>query len=353
MLAQEFLRRGHKVAVVTWNNKETDFYRLPMGATRFNVPLTENTLFVKWYDIMGNCRRLLAIRRAIRATEPEIVISFQDGTNELLMLSSFGQKFPKLLSCQIDIAQHAHFNARWERLRTILYRWADRVVFLDKDQAERASRCFPGWKCDGIPNPLPETDTIPDADAKKIIKELNRFPIRVAAMGRLAQQKGFDLLLEAFKKIIRDCPDVGLVILGEGPLRSQLENQRSQLGLQKQVLMPGRMKKPHAVIASCDIFIFCSRYEGQGLALLEAMACGVPAVSYDCPSGPSHIIRDNVDGILLPPEDIDALSDAVVTLLHDKEKRQALGAAARGVRNRYSAAEICSQWESLFQEVKS
>ncbi len=98
--------------------------------------------------------------------------------------------------------------------------------------------------------------------------------------------------------------------------------------------------------------VFSSRDEGQGLALVEAMACGVPAVSFDCPPGPAYIIQDQIDGILVPPEDVDSLAEAVIMLLNDNKKRLEFALAAKKARNRFSTGRICSQWENLFLPVK-
>jgi glycosyltransferase involved in cell wall biosynthesis len=348
VLAEEFARRDHEVTIVTWSGEEPDSYAVPMGVERVRAGLSERNASVRWHDVIGNISRVLGIRRAVQKTQPDVVISFQDGTNELFLISSIGEGYKKLVSCQNDLTRHPHYNPRWETLRRYVYRLADRIVFLDRTQAEHAERHFAGWKCDGIPNPVPEIDVTPDAEAGEVLEKLSRFPIRLVAMGRLAHQKGFDLLLDAFKIVRREFPEAGLVILGEGHLRAELEEQRSRLGLEEGVLMPGRLSKPHAVIAQCDVFIFSSRYEGQGLALVEAMACGVPAVSFDCPSGPGLIINNNVDGLLVPPEDVRALSSAVIKLLSDESKREALRLAAKNVRERYSATKVCSMWESLF-----
>ncbi len=353
VLAEGFQNRGHDVTVLTWINQEADFYTVPASVKHVRAEIPENVVSTRWFDVVGLIRRLLALRKSIKRTQPDVVISFLDGNNEMFLLASIAEKYKKILSCQIDIERHEHFNPRWERLRKILYRWADKIVFLDSKQAVRASRKSPAWKCVGIPNPVVDINTVPDTQANEIINKLEKFPVRLVAMGRLANQKGFDLLLEAFKKVNQRFPQAGLVILGEGPLRDDLQDQIKLLDLTDHVLMPGQTQNPHAVIAACDIFVFSSRYEGQGLALVEAMACGVPAVSFDCPSGPAYIIQDQIDGILVPPEDVDFLAAAVIMLLNDKKKRLEFALAAKKARDRFSTGRICSQWENLFYQSKS
>lgn len=349
VLAEGLHKRGHEVTVLTWINDEPDFYLVPEGVEHVRAVIPGSIVSTRWYNVVGFIRRLFALRKSIKSTQPEVVISFLDGNNELFLLASIKERYRKILSCQIDIAEHDHFNLRWDRLREFIYKWADRIVFLDSEQAERAHEQHPTWSCVGIPNPVVDINTIPDIQAKEIIGILEKFPVRLAAMGRLANQKGFDLLLEAFKKVVQHFPEAGLVILGEGPLRDDLQAQIKVLNLTDHVLMPGQMHNPHAVIAACDLFVFSSRYEGQGLALVEAMACGVPAVSFDCPSGPSYIIQDNVDGILVPPGDTGALAEAVAMLLNDEKRRLEFAVEAKRVRDRFSTGKICSQWERLFR----
>lgn len=351
-LAEGFKQRGHDVAIVSWNNLVSDFYEVPEGVDRFRIELTPSQVSVRWYDLVGNLRRFRAIRHAIGKTNPDIVISFQDGANELFLLSSVGTSYLKLLSCQNDIRKLSHFNSRWDLLRKFIYRWSDQIIFLDKDQARRAEKQFKGWKCDGIPNPVSGIDLVPDSASAVIINQIKKFPLRVAAMGRLVHQKGFDLLLEAFAGVLRVVPEAGLVILGEGELRPELEKQCALLGIKNSVLMPGLSAKPHSIIAACDLFAFSSRYEGQGLALVEAMVCNVVPVSFDCPSGPSLIIRHEVDGLLISPEDVNAFKDGLIMLLLNESKRKMMADKASEVGKRYSIKTVCDEWEKVFDRLQ-
>jgi glycosyltransferase involved in cell wall biosynthesis len=351
-LAEVFQQAGHDVSIVIWNRTVDEFYNAPRGVSKHYLDLPEDKIFVRWFDIFGNIRRLRAIRKAIRSTRPEVVISFQDGTNELFILSTVGTDYVKLLSSQNDLMKKSHINSRWDMMRRLLYRFADKIVFLDKDQAKRAETMFPGWKCDGIPNPVSKVELEVDEQSSYVIRDLQKHPLNIIAMGRMVPQKGFDLLLKAFAMVVKSVPDCGLVILGEGELREDLVELSKTLKIEDHLMMPGILPKPHSVIAHCDIFAFSSRFEGQGLALVEAMACGTPPVSYDCPSGPGLIIRDRVDGVLVKPEDIPGFAEALVSLLLDDQKRKSMGEKAREVVTRYDPGEICKRWESLVRELR-
>lgn len=148
---------------------------------------------------------------------------------------------------------------------------------------------------------------------------------RVLSVGRLMGQKNQSLLLEAFSRVIRKI-DARLVILGEGPLRGTLERKVAELELERAVKLPGFMTNPAPAYTSADLFVLCSDYEGFGNVIVEALACGVPVVSTDCPSGPREILRDGEFGALVPCGDPDALADAILQALasdHDTGKLKA------------------------------
>lgn len=352
VLATVFAARGHDVTVITWNAFESDFYRLPDTVRRLRVPLNENLKSVKWYDVLGNLRRFLVIRRTIQRTAPDVGISVLDGSNELFLSSTLGMKFTKLISSQNNLSRRGHYNKRWDILRRFVYRLADSVVLPDVDSAEQTQQQYPGWRCGSIPNALTGIDTTPDDRAASIIRTMARFPLTIVAMGRLVRQKGFDLLLHAFQSVSEQVEGVGLVILGEGPLRHELEVQCRNLKLEDRVFFPGTVEKPHSVIAQCSLFVFSSRYEGQGMALAEAMACGVAVVSFDCPYGPRAMIEPIEGGVLVPPEDVNALSSTIVELLKDNKGRKMYGSNARQISEQLSSERIAGQWEQLIESCR-
>ncbi|WP_432562303.1 glycosyltransferase [Kineococcus sp. SYSU DK003] len=155
--------------------------------------------------------------------------------------------------------------------------------------------------------------------------------LRLVAAGRLAEQKGFDVLLDALARVVAGGGDVELVLVGSGPLEADLRAQADRLGIADRVEFAGHVADAQPLIAGADLFVLSSRYEGLGLVVLEALVHGRPVVATDCPTGPRYVLRDGEFGDLVPTEDPQALAEAVLAFVRDPEplRRKAAGGPAR------------------------
>jgi glycosyltransferase involved in cell wall biosynthesis len=166
-------------------------------------------------------------------------------------------------------------------------------------------------------------------------------------MGRLAPQKGFDLLIRAFASIAGQFKDWRVVILGDGPDRYQLAGLARSLWVERQVTFAGYQSDPLAWLRHASLFVLSSRYEGFPNALLEAMQCGLPVIAFDCASGPSEIVRHGTDGLLVPPEDVPALAEAMSRMAGNEELRRSLAQRATEVADRFPPGKIYASWLAL------
>ncbi|MFF4772862.1 glycosyltransferase family 4 protein [Microtetraspora fusca] len=169
----------------------------------------------------------------------------------------------------------------------------------------------------------------------------------VIAVGRLTHTKGYDLLIRAWAHVAARYPDWTLRIFGDGPRREKLQASIDKRELTGKVLLMGSVPDVGGELAQSSIYVLSSRREGLPMVILEAMSKGLPVVSYDCPTGPAELITHGHDGLLVKPEKIHAMADAICTLIEDEELRRTLGANALEKAARYDLEVIGARWEEL------
>lgn len=351
VISNYWAEAGHEVSLVVIENYNNDDYFLRPGVTRLALDLgqrSHNPILGLW----NNLQRLRRLRAAARRLRPQVVMSFMTHTNLLVLLAFLGINIPVIVSERVDPA-HWDNGAFRNWLRDRLYPRAAAVVVQTEKVRQYMQRIMPSARLCVIANPVPELDP-DDSNAHLPLKV--RIPMRdeakvICAMGRLNSQKGFDLLIQAFGKSTFGRPDWQLVIFGEGPERPALMELIMHLGLQARVHLPGQVAAVRKCLAETDIFVLSSRFEGFPNVLLEAMACGLPVISYDCPSGPAEIIRHGHDGLLVRAQDVDALAATLAELMANEMQRAELGRNAQEVIERFSIQQIMGKWDELLDRV--
>ena len=198
---------------------------------------------------------------------------------------------------------------------------------------------------------LSNVEVIPDPLAFDIAEVSPMKAKRVIAVGRYVYQKGFDLLLQAWAKIEKHFPDWELAIYGMGD-RSPYDNLAKQLGVDmNRCHLNGSTQNIRKEYLESSLFVFSSRFEGFGMVLIEAMACGLPVVSFDCPCGPKDIVSHDEDGLLVPSGDIAKLANAMSQLMDSYELRHQMAKNAIGNVRRFQIDEIADRWQLLFEDV--
>jgi glycosyltransferase involved in cell wall biosynthesis len=239
---------------------------------------------------------------------------------------------------------HESFDAtlgstRWERVQQ-LYRDVDLLLLLTERDAARFE--LEGFNNVGVMHN--SLSFYPEAASDVSA------PIVVAA-GRLASEKGYDRLIDAFGTVAGDHPDWVLKIFGEGPLRGRLEKQVASLGLTDRVLLPGLADDIETELLASSVFALSSIHEGLPMALAEGMACGLACVAFDCAPGVREIVTDGIDGIVVPPRSVDALAGGLSQLMGDQSLRAAYGRTARESVRRFAPGAVLAQWELVFDLV--
>jgi glycosyltransferase involved in cell wall biosynthesis len=350
VMANYWAERAWKVTLITLDSTTSDFYRLHQRVDRVALGLMEESSNA-FIGIRNNVLRIARLRNAIQAAKPDVVISFIDRVNVLTLLATWQ------LPLRTVIMEHTHPEGRdvgssWNVLRRLTYPTADLIGVLTeraRPWAQRYAKMKPVFV---MPNPVSIADqnVKGDVELAHFVKAPQNAHI-IVSMGRLIREKGFDLLLAAFAKVFQSRPELRLVVLGEGVERPVLEQFAADLGIAFYVSFPGRISNPWPLLRQADLFILSSRHEGFPLALCEAMACGLPVISFDCPSGPREIIRDDVDGVLVAPENVDALSEAINKLMCDEAKRKRLAARAPEVIQRFGLDKIMGMWDTLLRSL--
>jgi glycosyltransferase involved in cell wall biosynthesis len=241
--------------------------------------------------------------------------------------------------------EHMHLNAHSKDLRKAMarvYRRLDAFAVLTETAKRDYEKFLNGndVKLVRIPNAARDLGEPADLDAK-----------RVLAAGRLTRQKGFDRLLPAWAQVERRHPDWTLRICGEGMARERLEGLIEEHGL-KNVELPGSCDDMGAEMSNASIFALSSRFEGFPLILLEAMSKGMAPVSFDCPTGPDEVIDDGRNGLIVPPDDVDAFAAALLRMVEDDELRHRCGPAAAETARAFSMDAIGAMWDELFRELQ-
>jgi glycosyltransferase involved in cell wall biosynthesis len=298
--------------------------------------------------LTGYAARMRALRRIVTKEGADVLVSFLVNVNVTTLIALRGSGVPVVVSERIDPAI-AEGGPVWRLLRRITYPWAAAVTVQTRAAADSLRRIVPGLsRIVVVENPIPVELTL-----------LRRRPAtpmsrrRIVGVGRLSEEKQFDHLIEAFAAIARRNPDIDLWIWGEGHLRDKLLAKALAEGLENRVYLPGKTNDPWAEMIRADLMVLTSASEGFPNALLEAMALGVPCVSYDCPSGPREITDGGRLAALVPVGDRRALAVAMSDALdRPDESRAAAERAAEVLLARFALPTVLRRWDKVIEDAR-
>ncbi len=282
----------------------------------------------------------LVLLRYLRSLRGGAVVTMQPGLN--MALARLGT------NKYVRVAQdHRPFISRPQSTLSAYEKYAHRydafLALTNEDSAHYRQLVGTRTRIETMSNGAPPLTGNPSSLDSKV----------VVAAGRLEASKGFDLLVRAWSVVAPVHPDWELRIFGEGAQRQRLERLIAQRGLEGQVRLMGFTKHLESEMTAASLFVLSSRMEGYPMVLLEAMGCGLPLVSTDCPAGgPRDIITDGVNGFLVPNEDVTALADAIIRAIGlDADTRKSMGGAALVRARDRSHLAVAQQWCALLTEL--
>ncbi len=241
-----------------------------------------------------------------------------------------------------------------EALDRLVMRRMDAVVCVSEAMAEKVRNAgVAAERAVVIRNAVELPDGDPDPEYRRLLESFFPKPPRlvVGAAGRFSPEKGFGVLIDAASSVLRERPDAGFVLFGDGPLRPALERQVAELGLRQKVVLPGFRADLVKFLPHLDLFALSSFTEGLPVAVLEALAVGVPVVA-TAVGGTPEAVEDGVCGRLASPGDPAALASGIAELLADPDRRRAMGEEGRRrVRERFTFAAQAEQYRRLFESL--
>ena len=345
MLANYFVNAGRAVTVITSIAKretDKDVYKLDARITRVKIPYWNYE--IKWWknDCFPHPLRVRRLKKEIVKSGNLIVVPFMEKSIVPVLMSLPKYRYRIIGALRANPRElNPGFIKRklWGRY----YKRADTMVGLSKEWMDYfTERTVIPVKYLVIPNFHYKVDVTLKPSKEVVLPE--NF---ICATGRLHPQKGFDLLIPVFSRINRDYPDLHLVIFGEGEDRDSLEYLVRTLGLGDRVHLVGFVPNPHYYIKKAKMFVLSSRHEGMPVALIEMLSIGMPVVSFNCPTGPSDLIRNEVNGLLIEPENPDRLEKGIRKLLVDEDLAARLGNEAANMSLTLSQDGAFARWEDL------
>lgn len=301
-----------RVAVVTYFD-EPHFYALDQRVEVHCLGIKANRHpLARAKDVVT---ALVRLRKLVRRMAPQFVLSFMNKYNAFCLAALFKSDVPVIVS-ERDSPSETLPRIR-VLARDILYPQAAGVICQTLSGKEFITGRARIKRATVIANPI-----------TRIIDSRARSPEKIILnVGRLVQKKGQELLLMAFSRAQLDA-GWQLILCGDGPERSALEARARELDVADRVVFAGLQKnlEPHFRKAGC--FAFSSLFEGFPNALAEAMVAGIPSVSFDCPTGPSELIRDGINGLLVRCGDVDGLASALQRICNDETFAAQLGEQA-------------------------
>ena len=340
-LANYFSQHGHEVEIITFKDSDS-FYTLEDKVTHLRLGFDEIALSLSLKRIFGALKRMFKIRSFIKKRKLDVLIGM---SFSMTWYTVFATKFTKTKSVGTERNNPYKYKATKINsfLRKFFYKFCDGYVF----QTKKSSLFFT--------DKLKKRDIIiPNAIFNETVYKLTVPEKReklICAVGRLNEQKRFDILIDAFASIAEKIPEHRMIIFGEGDLRKELEERVSSYSLEERIFLPGTDPEAVKIVNRAEVFVLSSDLEGMPNVLMEAMAMGVPCVSTRCDMGPEELIENEKNGLLVDVGSTQQIAQAMFGIIKNPDLSEKLSSNARELIRTHSIDAISEKWLNFLKSI--
>lgn len=326
-LVEEWEKQGHHISIINVNGRI-----MADSFSRLTIETYEDEPNIK---LLALAHRFFRLRRFFHYHNNDTIVALSLPADIFAVLFGLTVRNKVVISERNDPAQYPQ-SKLYGRFRDLCFNFADACVFQTSDAMKHFSKRV---QRRGVIIPNPINGKIPEYPLDRNTDKV------VMSAGRLKEQKNFPMLIKAFAKFSNQYPEYTLEIYGDGPLKDELLQLSSDLGVKERVRFNSFCDDIFPVMARTSMFVMSSNYEGISNSMLEALAIGIPTICTDCPvGGAREMIDDGVNGLLVPVGDVDALNEAMSRVAEDDVFARKLAENAHSIRGKYPIEEIASSW---------
>lgn len=334
ILSRELAERGHEVHIISFIGKDKEpFFNIDSRVNLHYLAPTKD----KYPFPIRDIRRIVLMKMIYKQINPDIIIIVDAGRSFVNIPASRGYKTITWEHFNVDVNWHLGHRLS----RKIAAKYSDLIVTLTEPAAQAYKSQFKAKNAICIYNPVTVDATEPSKLDKKVCM----------AMGWLGAQKNFIDLINAWYLTKARKEGWKLRIIGKGKQQTMLENQISKLGLENTIEMLPPQKNVVEQYKNASVYAMSSRNEGLPLVLIEAMAMGLPIVSYDCPTGPADIVSHEKTGLLIPYLNVEALAEGLDRVMLDEDLRKKFHEKSLKEVEKFSVKTIVDKWETVFKNI--
>lgn len=333
-LANHLARKGYDVVIVNITEGESPFFELDDSIK--NISLFSNSGRILYRTPL----LIYKLRKVLKKERVDIVIDIEAMKVLFTLPASIGLSMTHICWEHFNFKNVGHPGRKAARqLAALFYDYI--VTLTERDRTYWLEGTINKSQIVSIPNPSPFIQHDFDYTKKKCNK-------MVVAIGHLFPVKGFDLLLEAWEKVLKSKTDWTLVIVGEGEERSRLEEYIYNNNLQDSVKLPGKTNDIEKYYREADILCLTSRFEGLPMVLIEAVSYGIPVVSFDCDTGPAEILEDT-GATLVPQGDVKQFALSLIDMMNNENQRREISLKSLKKSQQYNPSKIVQEWIKLIE----